>query len=264
MCYAEATQGALHRSWHVMSLVLGARPSRLPRSLTRTCPAARLCGGSRGGEHPAGCPEDCCDLAHRSRDLPAGLSRVLVVREQFLNAVLGCPCKRMGDVEVVGERTGRDEDAPCLCGCTDLLLLGAGEPGKGLTRLMHRCLADGRDAEAGAVMAQAAEHSPYLRWAAGNTKWTFGTPSAAEGLRKLQAYTMDGVAGQITCPTLVLDAENDQFFRGEPQRIFAALRCTKELIAFSAAEGAAEHCQSGAVLLFEQRVFDRLDALLSP
>ena len=55
-----------------------------------------------------------------------------------------------------------------------------------------------------------------------------------------------------------------QFFRGEPQRIFAALRCTKELIAFSAAEGAAEHCQSGAVLLFEQRVFDRLDALLSP
>lgn len=135
---------------------------------------------------------------------------------------------------------------------------------RGLPPKVTELLADGRDADADAVMAQAAEHSPHLRWAAGNTKWTFGAASPAEGLRKLQAYTMEGVAGQITCPALVLDPENDQFFRGEPQRIFQALRCPKELIAFTAAEGAGEHCQEGAVLLFEQRVFDRLDTLLSP
>jgi hypothetical protein len=67
---------------------------------------------------------------------------------------------------------------------------------------------------------------------------------------------------RTVCGTLVLDPENDQFFRGEPRRIFDALHCPKELITFSAAEGAGEHCQEGAGLLTEQRVFDRLDALL--
>jgi pimeloyl-ACP methyl ester carboxylesterase len=120
----------------------------------------------------------------------------------------------------------------------------------------------GRDAEASAIMAQAATDSTYLRWSMGNSRWTFGATSAAAALRQMRAYTMAGIAGQITCPTLVLDPENDQFFRGEPRRIFDALHCPKELITFSAAEGAGEHCQEGAALLTEQRVFDRLDTLL--
>jgi len=120
----------------------------------------------------------------------------------------------------------------------------------------------GRDAEAEAVMAQAAAHSTHLRWSAGNSRWTFGATSAAEALREMRAYTMAGIADRITCPTLVLDPENDRFFRGEPRRIFDALRCPKELITFTAADGAGEHCQEGAGLLTEQRVFDRLDALL--
>ena len=95
-------------------------------------------------------------------------------------------------------------------------------------------------------MAQAAAHSTYLRWSAGNSRWTFGVTSAAEALRQMRAYTMEGIADRITCPTLVLDPENDQFFRGEPRRIFDALRCPKELITFTAAEGAGEHCQEGA------------------
>jgi alpha-beta hydrolase superfamily lysophospholipase len=120
----------------------------------------------------------------------------------------------------------------------------------------------GRDAEADAIMAQAAVQSTNLRWSVGNSRWTFGATSAAAALRKMSAYTMEGIADQIMCPTLVLDPENDQFFLGEPRRIFDALRCPKELITFSAAEGAGEHCQEGALLLTDQRVFDRLDALL--
>jgi len=124
-------------------------------------------------------------------------------------------------------------------------------------------LAAGRDAELEAILAQATAHSTYLRWSVGNAGWTFGGTSPTEVLGKLRAYTMDGVAGQITCPTLVLDPENDMF-RGEARRLFDVLRCPKELIRFSAAEGAGEHCQEGAVLVFEQRVFDRLDVLLGP
>lgn len=133
---------------------------------------------------------------------------------------------------------------------------------RGLPPALTALTEAGRDAEAEAVLAQAAAHSTYLRWSAGNSRWTLGTTSAAETLRQMRAYTMAGIADRITCPTLVLDPENDQFFRGEPRQIFDALRCPKELITFSAAEGAGEHCQYGAGLLTEQRVFDRLDALL--
>ncbi|HEY0117218.1 MAG TPA: hypothetical protein VGC04_00385 [Cellulomonas sp.] len=110
-------------------------------------------------------------------------------------------------------------------------------------------------------MAQAAAHSTYLRWAVANTRWTFGVTSDAEAFRAMRAYTGEGVAGLITCPTLVLDPEDDMF-PGEARRMFEALRCPKELVSFSAAEGAGAHCQEGAILLFEQRVFDRLAAIL--
>ncbi len=133
---------------------------------------------------------------------------------------------------------------------------------RGLPQALPALIEAGRDAEAEAVMVQAAAHSTYLRWAAGNSRWTFGATSAVQALREMRAYTMAGIADRITCPTLVLDPDNDQFFRGEPRRIFDALRCPKELITFTAAEGAGEHCQEGAGLLTEQRVFDRLDALL--
>jgi hypothetical protein len=53
----------------------------------------------------------------------------------------------------------------------------------------------------------------------------------------------------------VLDAENDQFLRGQPQRVFDALTCPKELIRFREDEGAGEHCQ--------QRAFDWLDTVLA-
>jgi pimeloyl-ACP methyl ester carboxylesterase len=132
---------------------------------------------------------------------------------------------------------------------------------RGLPPALPAPIEAGRDAQADAIMAQAAAHSTYLRWSVGNSRWTFGATSAAQALREMRAYTMEGLADRITCPTLVLDPENDQFFRGEPRRIFDALRCLKELITFTA-EGAGEHCEEGAGLLTEQRVFDRLDALL--
>ncbi|MEV7869679.1 alpha/beta fold hydrolase [Streptomyces sp. NPDC088124] len=78
-----------------------------------------------------------------------------------------------------------------------------------------------------------------------------------------EAYTMAGIAGRITCPTLVLDAENDVFFKGQPRRLFGELTCRKELILFREDEGAGEHCHEGAISLFHQRTFDWLDTLLA-
>src|SRR5271156_5516764 len=64
---------------------------------------------------------------------------------------------------------------------------------------------------------------------------------------------------QITCPTLVCDAENDQFLKGQPRMLYEALHCPKTFLTFTAAEGAGEHCSEGALTLFHQRLFDWLD-----
>jgi pimeloyl-ACP methyl ester carboxylesterase len=109
-----------------------------------------------------------------------------------------------------------------------------------------------------ALMAQ----STSLRWAVRNGKWTFGVPGLDEMLKATEAYTMAGIANRITCPTLVLDAENDQFFKGQPRRLFDELTCKKELIFFREDEGAGEHCHEGALSLWHQRAFDWLDTVL--
>jgi dienelactone hydrolase len=72
-----------------------------------------------------------------------------------------------------------------------------------------------------------------------------------------------GVAERITCPTLVCEAEDDQFFRGQPELLFKSLTCPKTYARFTAAEGAEEHCHVGATRLLNQRVFDWLSSTMS-
>jgi pimeloyl-ACP methyl ester carboxylesterase len=84
-----------------------------------------------------------------------------------------------------------------------------------------------------ALMAQ----STSVRWAVRNGLWTFSAPGFDELVKLLVPYTLAGIADRITCPTLVLDAENDQFFKGQPQQVYIALTCQKELITFREDDG---------------------------
>lgn len=103
-----------------------------------------------------------------------------------------------------------------------------------------------------------------VRWVVRNGEWTLGFSGLEEMVEAVEGYTMAGIADRITCPTLVLDAENDQFFKGQPQRLFDEMTCQKELILFREDEGAGEHCHEGAISLFHQRTFDWLDTQLAP
>jgi pimeloyl-ACP methyl ester carboxylesterase len=105
--------------------------------------------------------------------------------------------------------------------------------------------------------------SVSARWAVRNGLWTFGVSDADALVKECEAYTMAGIADRITCPTLVLEAENDQFFAGQPQWLFDALTCPKTLIAFREDEGGGEHCHEGAIALWHQRTFDWLDTVLA-
>lgn len=123
-------------------------------------------------------------------------------------------------------------------------------------------IVEGAAEQAGSLDAAIAA-SVALRWAVRNGRWTFGVDDAEAVVTATKAYTLDGIADRITCPTLVLDAENDQFFAGQPERVLAALTCPAELVVFPEDEGGGEHCHEGAVALFHQRTFDWLDRVLA-
>jgi dienelactone hydrolase len=72
-------------------------------------------------------------------------------------------------------------------------------------------------------------------------------------------YTLGGgIAEKISCPTLICEAEEDIFFKGQPEQVYDHLTCAKTLMRFSSAEGAGAHCHSGAQRLAFGRIFDWL------
>lgn len=119
-----------------------------------------------------------------------------------------------------------------------------------------------RAAEMDVMIAHRADAPTSLRWVLSNAMWVFGVATGRELLDEAAKYDLTEVAGLVSCPTLVCDAEDDQFFQGQPARLYAALNCPKTFAAFTSAEGAGEHCHEGALTLFHQRMFDWLDDTL--
>lgn len=91
--------------------------------------------------------------------------------------------------------------------------------------------------------------------------WTFGIDSPYELVKRSSEFTLKEIANKIICPTLVLDAEKEDSFPGQPQKVYNALKCPKKYILFTVEEGAEEHCQCGAPSLSNQRIFDWLDEI---
>lgn len=99
---------------------------------------------------------------------------------------------------------------------------------------------------------------PTSGWALRRALWVHGAADLNEYLRQAAEYSLDGRAEHIQCPTLVCFAEDDDIAISV-RKSYDALNCEKEFLSFRRAEGAGEHCEAGARLLFHQRVFDWLD-----
>jgi hypothetical protein len=56
--------------------------------------------------------------------------------------------------------------------------------------------------------------------------WTFGVNTPFELLQKSNEFTLKGIANMIGCPTLDLEAQDDESFLGQPKMICDALICT--------------------------------------
>ncbi|MGY1823130.1 alpha/beta hydrolase family protein [Geodermatophilus sp. SYSU D00079] len=88
----------------------------------------------------------------------------------------------------------------------------------------------------------------------------YGTTSPFDFFTAARAYTLPAdVVGRITCPVLVTDPEHEQFWPGQPQRLYDLLPGPRALVRFTAAEGADGHCEPVAAGLRGERLFDWLD-----
>ena len=117
--------------------------------------------------------------------------------------------------------------------------------------------------ELDAMIEQLMTVNPNIRWAATHGQYVMGVDSPRAFFASYLDYTLaDGIAEQITCPTLVCDAREDIFFDGQPNLLFEHLTCEKRLLDFTTAEGAGAHCQAGAQRLAFGRIYDWLDDIL--
>ena len=125
--------------------------------------------------------------------------------------------------------------------------------------LLLKSIEDGNEKVVNTVIEILMETDSNIKFNIKHGMWTFGIDSPYELVKKSSAFTLKEIASNIRCPTLVLDAEKDDSFPGQPQKVYNALTCPKKYTLFTVDEGAEEHCQSGAPSLSNQRIFDWLD-----
>ena len=89
---------------------------------------------------------------------------------------------------------------------------------------------------------------------AGKTFTDFWSPA-----RVLSAMDVTGVVRLITAPSLVVDFDDEQFFPGQPRRMYDRLRSAKDYVKLSRADGAQLHCSPMAPQRYCEVVFDWLE-----
>lgn len=104
---------------------------------------------------------------------------------------------------------------------------------------------------------------PTAGWSLRRGMLVHDVASPLDYLEAIKPFTLADCAGDIQCPTFVCNGENDDISASAPDLV-AALNCEHEFVTFTAAEGAGDHCESGARTLFHARAFDWLDSYLQP
>ena len=114
-----------------------------------------------------------------------------------------------------------------------------------------------------AALEQLMAKDPIAHWAINHGMYVMGVDTPRAFNASYLDYTLaGGIAEKIQCPTLVCDAEEDMFFKGQPEQLYDHLTCPKTLMVFTAEEGAGAHCHPGAMRLTQARIYDWLDDTL--
>jgi alpha-beta hydrolase superfamily lysophospholipase len=112
-------------------------------------------------------------------------------------------------------------------------------------------------------MWQVITNDRKLRWSVVQRGfWVNGVDNLRDFLRCIEAFSMEGRAQDIRCPTLITHAEDDPL-AGSAQAFFDALRCPKDIIRFTSTEGAGSHCEMMNRSPLNRRVLDWLDTVFA-
>jgi dienelactone hydrolase len=102
-----------------------------------------------------------------------------------------------------------------------------------------------------------------LRWWILDGMWKFGAGTPRDILRKTAQYDLSGCVKNIRCHMLVMKAERDHMFPGQPERLYQELDCPKQLLEFTNEYGAGEHTHVGAVGISNAVIYNWLDTVFS-
>lgn len=100
---------------------------------------------------------------------------------------------------------------------------------------------------------------PSLRWAMGNGMWVFGVKTPTDFIKATRPYTLKDVVSNIKCKMRIVDSQDDKDLPGQALKLYKALKSPKEYMLFTREEGAEEHCQMGALMISNERIFNWLD-----
>lgn len=100
------------------------------------------------------------------------------------------------------------------------------------------------------------------RWAISHGMYVFGVKTPSEFILKMAKFCLEGVAEKIKCPTLIMDAEKDGIQGGQAKPLYEKLTCKKDYIMFTSEDGAEYHCQVGAKLIGNERIFNWIEKTL--
>jgi pimeloyl-ACP methyl ester carboxylesterase len=101
-----------------------------------------------------------------------------------------------------------------------------------------------------------------LRWAVSHGLWAFKAATPEEFLEKASLWTLVGVIDKIQCPVFVGDADEDIFFKGQPEKMRDALGKKATYVKFTAEDGASAHCHYGALTLCNQVIYDWFEGIV--
>ena len=90
-----------------------------------------------------------------------------------------------------------------------------------------------------------------------------GVDSVEAYLAELRRFTMIDQAAAISCPTLIIESQND-FAGGGGKLLFDALSCPKQLVELTNEQGIDGHCGGLAQQVWADVVYGWLDGILAP
>lgn len=98
------------------------------------------------------------------------------------------------------------------------------------------------------------------RWFIEHGMYVMDAGSPAEFILKLSEYNLEKTVQKIKCRILVVDSQNEsELLVGQAKLLYDNLKSEKEYMLFKTDEGAGLHCQTGARILSNQRIYDWLD-----